>query len=101
MAWNGNPELDSLLAQSERMQAENLSAAIGAAMKRLITLAIANSKPEHDELIDVKAASAMTGMSESYLYHAKRLPFVVKVGRRRMFSRRGIQKFIAKQQDKA
>jgi hypothetical protein len=31
------------------------------------------------------------------LYHAKKLPYAVKVGTRRMFSRNGIQRFIAKQ----
>ena len=43
----------------------------------------------------------MLGVSASYLYHGRKLPFAVRVGARRMFSRRGIQKFIAKQQGKA
>jgi hypothetical protein len=54
-----------------------------------------------DELVDASEAARMLGMSESYLYHATKLAFRVKVGRRQMFSRNGIQKFINKQQGKA
>lgn len=54
-----------------------------------------------DELIDVAEASRILGLSPSYLYHAKSLPYMVRVGNRRRFSRAGIQRFIAKQAGKA
>jgi hypothetical protein len=54
---------------------------------------------EATELVDIDEAETLTGMSKSFLYHA-RLPFAVKVGRRRMFSRTGIQKYIEKNSGK-
>jgi excisionase family DNA binding protein len=54
-----------------------------------------------DELLSVKEAAIMLGVSRSKLYHDSTLPFMVKVGSSRRFSRNGIQKFIEKQQGKA
>jgi hypothetical protein len=66
-------------------------------------MAKGSGKPaaETDELVDIDEAVRLLSVSESYLYHAKKLPFAVKVGKRRMFSRLGIQRHIAKQQGKA
>jgi hypothetical protein len=53
-----------------------------------------------DELVDIDAAVRMLGLSASFLYHQK-LPFIVKIGRRRMFSRAGIQRYIRTKQGSA
>jgi predicted DNA-binding transcriptional regulator AlpA len=76
--------------------------AIGVALSaRIAALAQhSNGKPD-DELLDAHEASAMLGISESYLYHAKKLPYAVKVGTRKKFSKQGIQKYITRQRGKA
>ena len=87
-------ELIAAIATIEREQLPALLTAIAA------RLAEPTSKPVDDDLIDVSDAARMLGVSESYLYHAKRLKYAVNVGKRRMFSRTGIQTFIQKQQGK-
>jgi hypothetical protein len=48
-----------------------------------------------DELISAAEAAQLLGISKSFLYRRK-LAFSVRVGRRAMFSKRGIERFIAK-----
>jgi predicted DNA-binding transcriptional regulator AlpA len=51
--------------------------------------------PPEDELLDVEEAARRLGMSKDYLYrnHAA-LPFVRRMGKRLLFSSRGIEKYI-------
>jgi hypothetical protein len=84
-------ELITAIQQSDPSDAPALLAAIAA----LLAKPHSNGASD-DELVDASEAAELLGMSESYLYHTKKLPFRVKVGRRQMFSRNGIQKFIAK-----
>ena len=53
--------------------------------------------PQHDELIDINAASERTGMSVDWLYdnHTK-LPFTRRNGRKLLFSSLGIDEYIRK-----
>lgn len=53
-----------------------------------------------DGLVDTSEAARLLGVSESWLYHAEQLPFAVKVGGRRMYSRTGIQKYIRRNRGK-
>jgi hypothetical protein len=67
------------------------------ALLAAIAARMAESEPAagDDSLIDVHEAATILGVSESYLNHNTQ-PFTVKVGGRRMFSKAGIQKFIAR-----
>jgi hypothetical protein len=48
-----------------------------------------------DEWLDVKEAAAVLKVSEDYLYHnAARLPFAKRLGKRLLFSRCGIEKYM-------
>jgi hypothetical protein len=75
-------------------------AAIGGAVHlRIAALASSNGKAD-DELIDVHEAARILGLSESQLYHGD-FPFEVKgrgQGRKRLFSRAGIQRYIRRNQ---
>ncbi len=54
-----------------------------------------NGRPaEADENLSTKQAARRLGMSADYLYrHADKLPFTVKIGRRVLFSARGLEKW--------
>jgi|ERR1035438_8251704 predicted DNA-binding transcriptional regulator AlpA len=56
----------------------------------------APASPAPDELLNVKQAAAKLGCSVDYLYK-KNFPFVVRLGRKRMFSRAGIERFLQTQ----
>jgi excisionase family DNA binding protein len=48
-----------------------------------------------DRLLGVKEAAATFGMSRDYLYrHSSKLPFTVRVGRKVLFSKAGIERYI-------
>jgi hypothetical protein len=77
-----------------------LAAVNNAIAARLLQLGCAAAPSGDDELLDARTAATMLNVSESYLYHHK-LPFMVKIGTRRMFSRSGIARYIAKNTGKA
>jgi hypothetical protein len=61
-------------------------------------IAPAHASQEHDELLDVDAASRRLGVSRDYLYRRHtRLPFARREGRRLLFSALGIDKYIRQQ----
>ena len=65
-------------------------------------MASAKSTPAtDDDLLTVKEAATMLGVSRSKLYHTKDFPFVVMVGSSRRYSHNGIQKYIHQSQRKA
>lgn len=50
--------------------------------------------PEADENLAVTEAARQLGVSTRWLYReARRLPFAVKIGRRLLFSRRGLERW--------
>ena len=58
-----------------------------------------NGQAEHsadgDRLLSAKEAAAKLGTSQDWLYrHSKHLPFVLRIGRKVLFSEVGIEKFI-------
>jgi hypothetical protein len=72
-------------------------AAIGAAADlRIVKLNQQRNGKDDDELIDAKEAARMLGVSTSFLYtgRGRRLIPAVKVGRRKMYRKSAIQKFI-------
>lgn len=49
----------------------------------------------HDELLEVRAASARLGLSQGYLYrHHAEFPFTRHIGRRLLFSASGMDEYI-------
>jgi hypothetical protein len=90
------PDIGELISSLEQVHDIATLSAIGMAVSaRIASLAQHSNSAGDDELCDVSEAARITGLSESALYHGK-WPFIVRLGRRRMFSRSGIQKFIAK-----
>jgi hypothetical protein len=84
------------IAQCENIT--ELSEIVGAGIARIATLASSNGNPVEDQLIDVHEAARITGLSESQLYHGE-FPFSVKgkgQGRKRLYSRARIQRYIAR-----
>jgi hypothetical protein len=54
--------------------------------------------PIADEMLDVKKAASRMGVSPAYLYrHHDRLPFTRRIGRRLLFSSKGLELYMQKQ----
>jgi len=73
-----------------------LSSRLNAATTRLLTLAPepANSREPPDENLSVEDAARRLGVSRDYLYRqAGKLPFAVRIGRRLLFSARGLERW--------
>ena len=94
------PQLVALLAVAKTVPAEDLPRLLGdleeiraTAMARLA--APAPTQPQ-DELLDAGEAARRLGLSVDYLYHHhKNFPFSQRIGRRLLFSSRGIEQFIS------
>ena len=77
-------ELPRLLGDLEEIRATALA-----------RLTAQESVQTSDELIDVPEAARRLGVSEDYLYHQhKRLPFARKMGRKLLFSSKGVDNYI-------
>ncbi len=58
-----------------------------------------NQSADGDTLVDVTEAAQRLSVSEDYLYRRhKRLPFTVRIGKRVLFSSKGIEKYIHQRQ---
>ena len=56
----------------------------------------ADSVAESDQLLNIAEASGRLGVSADYLYrHHKALPFTRHIGRKLLFSARGIERYIS------
>jgi|SRR5271157_1773680 len=93
-------ELNTALVAAKELPADELPRLLGdleeiraTAIARLSSPAV---PPQEDELLlDVDAAAHKLGMSKDYLYrNHNRLPFVRRMGKRLLFSSRGIEKYI-------
>jgi excisionase family DNA binding protein len=77
-------ELPRLLGQIEEIRVTALARLTGPA-----------SASQPDELLDVHEAAHRLRLSKDYLYrHHARLPFTRRIGKRLLFSRTGIEKYI-------
>lgn len=54
---------------------------------------------EQDEYVDITVAAQRLGVSKSFLYRKKQLPFRKKIGSRVVFSALGLQKWADRQQE--
>ena len=92
-------ELEPVLDQARMLEPAELPRLLGeleevraTALARLVSPP-AESRP--DELLDVEATARRMGVSPHYLYHHHRhLPFTRRVGRKLLFSRSGLDKYL-------
>jgi excisionase family DNA binding protein len=73
-----------------------LSAMAGAASARILGSEDAGDTPAEaaDENLSIEEAARRLGVSKDYLYrHAKKLPFTRRIGRRLLFSARGLERW--------
>jgi hypothetical protein len=96
-------ELQAVLVAAQTLPVQELPRLIGqlaecqATAQARLNVAPALPSKQHDELVDVAAASDRLGVSKDYLYrHAKELPFARNVGSRLLFSSLGIDAYIQK-----
>jgi hypothetical protein len=87
--------LSELISALSGLEAAELQSVIASAAGILAARSNGHREEPPDELIDVHKAATILGVSESYLSHNMQ-PFTVKIGGRRMFSKAGIQRFIAR-----
>jgi hypothetical protein len=93
------PTLQLALREAKELPADELPRLLGdleeirqTAQARLLA-APAQTMPE--EWLDVNQTAAVLKVSENYLYHkAKSLPFAKHVGKRLLFSRSGIERYM-------
>ena len=96
-------ELQIVLMTAQELPKDELPALLGELEQvRCVALARLTSAPiasqESDQLLDVAAAAARMGISRDYLYrHHGDFPFVVRAGRKLLFSAAGIEKHIWQQ----
>lgn len=94
--------LDTLIASlpPERLPAvmAALSARLGLAAARVLAEAGSEDSAQSlDENLSVGEAARRLGVSEDYLYrHARRLPFTRRIGRRLLFSAKGLERWNAR-----
>jgi predicted DNA-binding transcriptional regulator AlpA len=98
-------DLDRLMADVDRLPADQLPGAIGAlesvkarAWARLVNPVPAETSPDDaDKTVDVHGAAQLLGMSPTWVYrHADTLPFTRRVGGRALrFSVAGIRRYLA------
>src|SRR5215469_6504070 len=62
----------------------------------LLSRLLSAKEPEaaEDQLLNVTDAAARLGVSSNYLYHHRELPFTRRIGRKLLFSAKGIDKYI-------
>ena len=90
--------LDRILAGCAPDQLATLIATLSArlaaeAARRLVDLSPRNRQPDgHDENLSIDEAARRLGVSKDFLYRTK-LPFKVRIGRRVLFSARGLERW--------
>jgi hypothetical protein len=96
------PQIENLFRLAATLPQEELPRFLGQlkeaetiASSRLPGRAVPPAPP--DSLVGIKEASQRLKLSESYLHrHADGLPFTVRIGRRLLFSSRGIDVYIGR-----
>lgn len=64
---------------------------------RLVTAPVGNGRGQgEDRMLDIEEAAARTGMSRAWLYrHKSNLPFAKRIGRKVLFSKAGLTRWLA------
>jgi hypothetical protein len=93
------PSLQSVLDSVRELQPEELPALLGELeiIRATALMRITQPAPvvQADELLDINQASQRLGTSVDYLYrHAESLPFTRRIGRKLLFSSRGVESYI-------
>jgi hypothetical protein len=94
--------LESVLQLANDLPRESLPEFLGelrevevTALARL-TQAQVSAPMDPDELVDVAEAARRLGVSKSYVYHHRELPFARHLGKRLLFSSVGISRYISR-----
>lgn len=95
------PELQSVLASLSGMATSELPELLGELELVRATALLKMTAPPpaelHDELLSVSEAAARLALSTDYLYrHAASLPFTRRIGRKLLFSSKGIDAYLGK-----
>jgi hypothetical protein len=94
-------EFSQLEANAKQLPADQIPEFL-ASLEKIRVIAFARlcapvQAQEPDELVDVSVAARRLGVSETYLYHShKKFSFARRVGRKLLFSSRGIEAHIRK-----
>ncbi len=96
-------DLERLIAQAPPEDLPRLAgdfeAARAAAWGRMLAPRPTAANAGPDQNLSVEEAAGRLGVSKDYLYrHAERLPFTVRIGRKLLFSARGLEKWNAQRQ---
>ncbi|PYQ05208.1 MAG: hypothetical protein DMF82_09025 [Acidobacteria bacterium] len=96
-------DLERLIAQAPHEDLPRLAgdfeAARAATWGRILAPRPASAETIPDQNLPVDEAAGRLGVSKDYLYrHADRLPFTVRIGRKLLFSARGLEKWNAQKQ---
>lgn len=107
---NSDITLDALAQQPELVQHLSADTARALRLRARIALAALEETPDsdfrptpspaeaNDNLVGIKEAARMLDLSVSYLAHkGDTLPFVVHIGRRRLYSMKAIRRYIERQ----
>ena len=94
-------ELQNVLASLSHMAPNEVPELLGelevVRATALLKMTAPNPAEQHDELLSVREAAARLGVSTDYLYrHAASLGFTRRLGRKLLFSSRGIDTYLAK-----
>ena len=94
-------ELQSVLNAVRDLMPEELPQLLGELEMIRATAMLKMSSPavlqQSDELLAVETAAERLGVSTDYLYrHAAKLPFTRRIGRKLLFSSRGIAQYISR-----
>jgi excisionase family DNA binding protein len=96
-------DLERLIAQAPPEDLPRLvgdfEAARAAAWSRMLAPRALAADSAQDQNLSVEEAASRLGVSKDYLYrHADRLPFALRIGRKLLFSARGLEKWNAQKQ---
>jgi len=96
-------DLERLIAQAPPDDLPRLvgdfEAARAAAWSRMLAPRAPAAEAGPDQNLSVEEAASRLGLSKDYLYrHADRLPFALRIGRKLLFSARGLEKWNAQKQ---
>jgi excisionase family DNA binding protein len=94
-------ELQAVLNTVRDLMPEQLPELLGELETIRATALLKMSAPapvqQSDELLSVTIAAERLGVGTDYLYrHAQQLPFSRRVGRKRLFSSRGLEQYISR-----
>jgi excisionase family DNA binding protein len=92
-------ELPALIGRLEAAKATAWARLVAALGRNSPAAPNGNGRADLDQNLSVGEAAGRLGVSKDYLYrHAEKLPFTVRIGRKLLFSARGLEKWNTQKQ---